>query len=48
MLIYTDYGRGGWLAHENAEIMLLGTIEETIEWVYLKLQADRCPDFDYN
>jgi hypothetical protein len=48
MLIYTDDGRGGWLAHETAEIQLLGTIEETIEWVYLELQADRCPDFDYN
>ncbi len=47
MLIYTEDGRGGWLCHENGKIHLLGTIEETIEWVYGELQADRCPEFDY-
>lgn len=47
MLIYTADGRGGWFCHENGKIHLLGTIEDTIEWVYSELQADRCPDFDY-
>ncbi len=48
MLIWTDDGRGGWFCHENGRIHLLGTIEDTIDWVYAELQADRCPDFDYN
>jgi hypothetical protein len=48
MLVYTDDGRGGWLCHENAQIHLLGTIEDTINWVYSELRADRCPEYDYN
>jgi hypothetical protein len=48
MLIYTEDGRGGWLCHENGKIHLLGTIEDTILWVYGELLANRCPDFDYS
>ena len=48
MLIYTEDGRGGWLCHENGKIHPLGTVVDTIEWVYSELQADRCPDFDYS
>ncbi|WP_240911482.1 hypothetical protein [Paludisphaera soli] len=47
MLIYTDDDRGGWLCHENGRVHLLGTVAETIEWVYAELLADRSPDFDY-
>jgi hypothetical protein len=27
---------------------LLGTIDDTINWVYAELLAGRCPDFDYD
>jgi hypothetical protein len=48
MLIYTEDGRGGWLCHENGKIHLLGSIEDTILWVYGELLVNRCPDFDYS
>lgn len=47
MVIYTADGRGGWLCHEDGKIHLLGTIEDTIEWVYCELLANRSPEFDY-
>ena len=47
MIIYTAEGRGGWLCHENGKIHLLGTIEDTIEWVYSELLANRFPEFDH-
>lgn len=47
MLIYTEDGRGGWFCHENGKIHLLGTVADTIEWVYGELLANRCPEFDY-
>ncbi len=48
MLIYTTSGRAGWLCHENGRIHLLGTIKDTIQWVYGELLANRCPEFDSN
>lgn len=48
MIIYTLDGRGGWACHENGKIHLLGTIEDTINWVFAELIANRCPEFDYN
>ena len=48
MLVYTKDGRGGWCCHENGKVHLLGTIEDTINWVYGELLAGRCPDFDYS
>ena len=47
MLIYTADDRGGWLGHESGQIHLLGTIEQTLEWVYAELLANRGPGFDY-
>jgi hypothetical protein len=47
MVIYTAGGRGGWWCHENNHVHLLGTIEETLDWVYGELLAGRCPEFDY-
>jgi hypothetical protein len=47
LLLFTSDGRGGWLCHENGHIHLLGTIEETINWIYSELLADRCPEYDY-
>jgi hypothetical protein len=48
MLIYASDGRGGWLCHENGKIHLLGSVLDTIDWVFGELLADRCPDFDYS
>jgi hypothetical protein len=47
MLIYTEDDRGGWRSHENSQLHVLGTIEETIEWVFAELLANRRPDTDY-
>jgi len=48
MLIYTTDDRGGWVCHENGKVHLLGTIKDTIQWVYAELLANRCPEFDYS
>ena len=45
MILYTADGRGGWLCHENGEIHLLGSVADTIDWIYGELLADCCPDF---
>jgi hypothetical protein len=47
MIIYTADGRGGWLCHENGKVHLLGSVRDTIDWVYDELLANRCPNFDY-
>jgi hypothetical protein len=48
ILFYTADGRGGWFCHENGHFHVLGTVAETIEWVYSELLANRCPEYDYN
>lgn len=45
MVIYTADGRGGWLDFESGEIVLLGSVLDTIDWVYGELLADRSPDY---
>lgn len=47
-LIYTKDGRGGWWCHETGTVYLLGTIAETIDWVYAERLAGRDAEFDYN
>jgi hypothetical protein len=32
--------------HEDGQIHLLGSVLDTIDWVYGELLADRCPDFN--
>jgi hypothetical protein len=44
MLVYTDDGRGGWLEHEEGYVRWIGSIAETIEWVFAELLAGREPD----
>jgi hypothetical protein len=48
MLVYTEKNQGGWRSHETGQLHFLGTIEETIDWVFGELLADRCPDIDYS
>jgi hypothetical protein len=47
MLAYTQDDRAGWVSHETGKIHLLGSIEDTVNWVFAELLANRCPDFDY-
>jgi hypothetical protein len=46
MLIYTPDDRGGWLNHESHQVHLIGSITETINWVYSELLTNRCPEWD--
>ena len=48
MLIYTGAGRGGWVSPGSGKVHLLGSVLETVDWVYGELLADRCPDYDYS
>ncbi len=43
-LIYAEDGRGGWLCVGDGTIHLLGSIEDTINWVYAELLAGRLPE----
>jgi hypothetical protein len=45
MAICTTDGRGGWLNFSEGEITLLGSVFDTIDWVYGELLADRSPDY---
>lgn len=45
MVICAIDGRGGWLNFSSGEIVLLGSVLDTIEWVYGELLADRGPDY---
>ena len=45
--VYTLDGRGGLVSHENGHIHLLGTVGETIDWIFGKLCQNELPDFDY-
>lgn len=44
-LVYTSDGRAGWRSHESGAVHFLGTIEDTINWVFGELCANRCPDW---
>lgn len=45
MVVCTVDGRGGWLNHETHEIRPLGSVLDTIDWVYGELLSDRGPDY---
>jgi hypothetical protein len=46
-LIYTEDNRAGWMSVESGRICFLGTIAETLDWVYGELLAKRTPNLDY-
>jgi hypothetical protein len=46
MLIYTRDDHGGWVAM-GGKVHMLGTIEETLEWIYGELLANRPPLFNH-
>lgn len=48
MLIYSLDNRGGWLCHETGEIHWMGTIADTINWVFGEMLEGREPDFNYD
>lgn len=44
MLVYTGDDRGGWLWHENGQIHFIGSVADTLEWVFSELLAYRRPE----
>lgn len=48
LLIYSLDNQGGWLCHETGEIHWLGTIADTINWVFREMLENRGPDFNYD
>jgi hypothetical protein len=43
VLIYTTDGRGGWLRPKTGEVVLLGSVGETLDWLFAELLAGRAP-----
>jgi hypothetical protein len=43
VLIYTADGRGGWLRPKTGEVVLLGSVAQTLDWVFGELLAGREP-----
>jgi hypothetical protein len=43
VLIYTIDDRGGWLRPRTGEVVLLGSVAETLDWVFAELLAGREP-----
>ncbi len=48
VLFYSTDGRAGWFAHGDGTLFLLGSIRETIDWVFEQLLLNECPEIDYN
>jgi hypothetical protein len=48
MLVYTTDERGGMLSHETGRIHWLGSLVDSIDWIYGELLAKRTPEYDYN
>jgi hypothetical protein len=44
VLIYTTDGRGGWLRQKTGEVVLLGSVAETLDWIFVELLAGRAPN----
>lgn len=47
LFIYSADGRAGMLCHENCFVHLIGTVAETIDWIFSKLCRQELPEFDY-
>ena len=47
MLIYTLSGEGGFLSHENGQAYSLGSVEESLAYIFGELLERRTPEFDY-
>ncbi len=47
MNIWSTDDRGGWLSLGSGHIHFLGTIEDSINWIYSKLNSNECPEYDY-
>ena len=47
LLIYTADGRGGWVNLGSHQVQLLGTIGDTIDWLYSELLAGRGPEWQH-
>ncbi len=45
--IYTSDNRAGMIGHENGHVHLIGTVADTVDWIYNELLNTRKPQFDY-
>jgi hypothetical protein len=46
--VYDTAGRAGMLAHESLRIFWIGTVADTMNWIFHELRHKRTPEFDYN
>jgi hypothetical protein len=46
--IYDKSGRAGMLSHESLRVHWIGTVADTINWIFHELRHKRTPEFDYN
>ena len=46
MLVFTMDDRGGWFEHETGGIQWIGSLPETMDWIYAELLANREPERD--
>ena len=47
MQVFTLDGFGGWLNHATHEFRLIGTIGDTINWVFSELLAGQLPEYSF-
>ncbi|MEK6236176.1 MAG: hypothetical protein N2C14_15830 [Planctomycetales bacterium] len=47
-LIHALDDRGGWLSHETLKVHWIGTIAETLDWLFGEMLAGREPNYDYS
>lgn len=48
MLVHNSHGQAGYLSHENGAAYVIGTIPETLDWIFGELIENRTPEFDYS
>lgn len=45
LIIWTMDGRGGWASHESNAFQFLGSIEDSINWIFGQLCNNVCPEY---
>jgi hypothetical protein len=48
MMVCNSSGDAGYLSHENGASYVIGTLPETLDWIFGELLQDRTPEFDYS
>ena len=47
-LVWTSDSKAGWYALGSHKVHLLGSVADTINWVFAELLAHRCPEWNYS